>query len=570
MLTCLRIRDLAIIDSLDVELGPGLNVVTGETGAGKSIMVDALELVLGAKGKSELVRTGAAQAEVEALFDIGEDPELKARLSELGVELDESEVVIRRVLFANGRTRAFVNGRLASAQQLAALVRGLADISSQHEHHTLSNPTTHLGYLDAFAHLGAQREATGRSYAVVKRAHDALREFETRLGDRAQREDLLRYQIREIEEVSPRAGEEVELGEQRDRLKHADTLMRLSGDAAETLYERDGSVSEALAQVALSVLEAAQLDTSLIELAHQLEGARTQLEEAARELGRYTRSIHADPEALTGVEERLHALHRLKRKYGGTLEAVIEHLTKSRGELSALTDHEGTSETMRAEYERALQAAAKCARALSADRKRAAGKLAAAISKELASLGMGGARIEVDVSPLEGRSGEIEVDGARLSALGVDRAEFLIAPNKGEVARPLMRIASGGELSRAMLAIKRVLAGIGPAGMYVFDEVDSGVGGAVAEVIGRKIRDVAEHRQVLCITHLPQIAVFADHHYKVEKAVIGERTQSSVRKLSRKEQEEEIARMLGGLRITAKTRAAAAEMLKDARSASAA
>jgi DNA repair protein RecN (Recombination protein N) len=570
MLTCLRIRDLAIIDSLDVELGPGLNVVTGETGAGKSIMVDALELVLGAKGKSELVRTGAAQAEVEALFDIGQDPELKARLAELGVALDESEVVIRRVLFANGRTRAFVNGRLASAQQLGALVRGLADISSQHEHHTLSNPVTHLGYLDAFAHLGAQREATSRSYAVVKQAHEALREFETRLGDRAQREDLLRYQIREIEEVSPHAGEEVELSEQRDRLKHADTLMRLSGDAAETLYERDGSVSEALAQVALSVLEAAQLDTSLIELAHQLEGARTQLEEAARELGRYTRSIHADPEALTGVEERLHALHRLKRKYGGTLEAVVEHLSKSRGELSALTDHEGTSETMRADYDRALLAAAKCARALSADRKRAASRLAAAISKELASLGMGGARIEVDVSPLEGRNGEIEVDGARLSALGVDRAEFLIAPNKGEVARPLMRIASGGELSRAMLAIKRVLAGIGPAGMYVFDEVDSGVGGAVAEVIGRKIRDVAEHRQVLCITHLPQIAVFADHHYKVEKAVVGERTQSSVRKLSRKEQEEEIARMLGGLRITAKTRAAAAEMLKDARSASAA
>jgi len=569
MLTCLRIRDLAIIDSLDVELGPGLNVVTGETGAGKSIMVDALELVLGAKGKAELVRTGAAQAEVEALFDIEEDPELKARMAELGVEV-ESEVIIRRVLFANGRTRAFVNGRLASAQQLAALVRGLADISSQHEHHTLSNPNTHLGYLDAFAKLGAQREATSRGYAVVKQAHDALRAFEARLGDRAQREDLLRYQIREIEEVSPHAGEEVELGEQRDRLKHADTLMRLSGDAAETLYERDGSVSEALAQVAMHVLEAAQLDNSLIELARQLESARTQLEEAARELGRYTRSIHADPEALTGVEERLHSLHRLKRKYGGTLDAVVDHLAKSRHELSALTDHEGTSEAMQADYQRALEAAAKCARALSAERKRAAGKLAGAISKELVSLGMGGARIEVDISPLEGRNGEIEVDGARLSALGLDRAEFLIAPNKGEVARPLMRIASGGELSRAMLAIKRVLAGLGPAGMYVFDEVDSGVGGAVAEVIGRKIRDVAGYRQVLCITHLPQIAVFADHHYKVEKSVVGERTQSNVRKLTRKEQEEEIARMLGGLRITAKTRAAAAEMLKDARSATAA
>jgi DNA repair protein RecN (Recombination protein N) len=585
MLTCLRIRDLAIIDSLDVELGPGLNVVTGETGAGKSIMVDALELVLGGKGKPELVRTGAAQAEVEALFDIGQDAELRARLVELGVlgldkgegkgglpgVIDDSdcEVVIRRVLFANGRTRAYVNGRMASAQQLAALVRGLADISSQHEHHTLSNPNTHLGYLDAFAGLTAQGEATRRSFAVVKAAHEALRAFETRLGDRAQREDLLRYQIKEIEDVSPHAGEELELSEQRDRLKHADKLMRLSGDAAEVLYERDGSVSEALSQVALHVLEAAQLDSSLIELASQLESARTQLEEAARELGRYTRSVHADPEALTGVEERLHALHKLKRKYGGTLEAVVEHLARSREELSALTDHEGTSEAMRAEYERALSAAAKCARALSADRKRAASKLAGAISKELASLGMGGARIEVDISPLEGRPGELEIDGARLSALGLDRAEFLIAPNKGEVARPLMRIASGGELSRAMLAIKRVLAGIGPAGMYVFDEVDSGVGGGIAEVIGRKIRDVAEHRQVLCITHLPQIAVFADHHYKVEKTIVGERTQSSVRQLSHREQQEEIARMLGGLRITAKTRAAAAEMLKDARASAA-
>ena len=564
MLTCLRIRDLAIVDSLEVELGPGLNVVTGETGAGKSIIVGALELVLGGKGKSELVRTGAAQAEVEALFDVGDDEALRARLAQLGLE-GESELVIRRVLFANGRTRAYVNGRMAAAQQLAELVRGLADISSQHEHHTLSNPSTHLGYLDAFAGLGPQRAQAADSYAVVKQAHEALRAFEVKVGERAEREDLLRYQIREIEEVSPQADEEHGLVEQRDRLKHADTLMRLTGDAAETLYERDGSVSEALSQVALSVLEAAQLDASLIELAHQLEGARTQLEEAARELGRYTRSIHADPEALTGVEERLHALQKLKRKYGGTLEGVVAHLARSRCELEALTDHEGTSEALRARYDQALEAATKCARALSGERKRAAGKLAGAISRELASLGMGGARIEVAVSPLEGRTGEIEVDGARLSAAGLDRAEFLIAPNKGETARPLTRIASGGELSRAMLAIKRVLADIGPAGMYVFDEVDSGVGGGIAEVIGRKIKDVASHRQVLCITHLPQIAVFADHHYKVEKAVIDERTQSSVRKLSRKQQEEEIARMLGGLRITAKTRAAAVEMLRDAR-----
>jgi DNA repair protein RecN (Recombination protein N) len=566
MLTCLRIRDLAIIDSLDVELGPGLNVLTGETGAGKSILVDALELVLGGKGKPELVRTGAKQAEVEALFDVGDDPVLRQKLAALEVEC-EGELVIRRVLTPNGRARAFVNGRMATAQQLAELSRGLADISSQHEHHTLVNPGTHLGYLDAFAKLEVQRERVSAAYQVAKAAFDALRAFETRLGDRAQREDLLRYQVREIEEVSPRIGEEPELAERRDRLKHADTLQRLAGDAADALYDRDGSISETLAQVTASVLEASQLDPSLRELAAQLESARAQLEEAARELGRYTRGIHADPEALTELEERFHALAKLKRKYGGSLEAVVAHLAQAKAELEQLGDHEGTSENLREDYASALAKVTLSARELSKQRKLAAGKLAASISDELASLGMGGARIQVDVSPLGGGASELEVDGARLSAQGIDRAEFLIAPNRGEIARPLSKVASGGELSRAMLAIKRVLAGLGPAGMYVFDEVDSGVGGAVAEVIGRKIQDVAQHRQVLCITHLAQIAVFADAHFKVQKTVVGERTVSTVKRLSKREQEEEIARMLGGLKVTPKTRAAAAEMLREARAA---
>jgi DNA repair protein RecN (Recombination protein N) len=564
MLTCLRVRDLAIIDQLELELGPGLNVITGETGAGKSILVDALELVLGGKGKAEMVRTGAAQAEVEALFDVGQDPELRGRLHELGIE-GEDELVIRRVLFPNGRTRAFVNGRMATAQQLSELSRGLADISSQHEHHTLTNPSTHLGYLDAFARLQQEREQVSLAYQALKQAHEALKAFDARLNDRAQREDLLKYQVREIEEVNPVVGEEAELTERRDRLKHAGTLMRLAGDAAYALYERDGSVSEVLSSAAEHVREAAELDPALKELAQQLESARTQLEEAARELGRYTRSIHADPEALTELEERLHALQKLKRKYGGTLEAVLEHLASSKRELEALEDHEGTSERLRAEFDAAHARMRKLAHKLSQERKAAADKLAAAISKELTSLGMGGARILVDVAPLDGKAGELEIDGARVSPQGIDRAEFLIAPNRGEQARPLSKIASGGELSRAMLAIKRVLAGLGPAGMYVFDEVDSGVGGAVAEVIGRKIRDVAEHRQVLCITHLAQIAVFADTHFKVEKTQAGERTVSVIRKLNKREQEEEIARMLGGLKITAKTRAAAVEMLRDAR-----
>ncbi len=564
MLTCLRIRDLAIIEQLEIELGPGLNVLTGETGAGKSILVDALELLLGGKGKAELVRSGASQAEVEAMFDLDDDPDLRAKLASLELAC-EGELLIRRVLLPNGRTRAFVNGRLATAQQLSELSRGLADISSQHEHHTLTNPGTHLGYLDAFANLASQREQVASAFHALREAHQALQAFDQRLKDRAQREDLLRYQVREIEEVSPRMDEEVQLGERRDRLKHAGTLMQLSADAADALYERDGSVSEVLAQVSANVHEAARLDPSLRDLAQQLESTRAQLEDAARELSRYTRGVHADPEALTELEERLFALQKLKRKYGGSLESVLAHLAQSHAELAALDDHEATSERLRGEYQRKLGDARAVARELSKKRKLAAGKLASAISEELASLGMGGARILVDVSPLEGKLGELEVDGARLSAQGIDRAEFLIAPNRGEQARPLSKVASGGELSRAMLAIKRVLAGLGPAGMYVFDEVDSGVGGAVAEVIGRKIEEVSEHRQVLCITHLPQIAVFARSHFKVEKGDQGGRTVSTVKKLSKREQEEEIARMLGGLKITAKTRAAAAEMLREAR-----
>jgi DNA repair protein RecN (Recombination protein N) len=568
MLTCLRVRDLAIIDQLELSLGPGLNVVTGETGAGKSILVDALELLLGGRGRPELVRTGAAQAEVEALFEVGDDQSLRDKLSALELPL-EDDLVIRRVLLPNGRTRAFVNGRMASAQQLGELVRGLADISSQHEHHMLSNPLHHLLYLDAFAELTSEKERMSTLYRALREAHEALSAFEAQLRDRAQREDLLRFQIREIDEIAPRPGEESELSEQRDRLKHADTLQRVAGAAADTLYERDESLSEVLSQVGQQLAEVVALDASLGEIAAQLEAARVQLDDAARELSRYARALESDPERLAELEERLHALAKLRRKYGGSLDQVVAHAEQARGELNALGDGEGTRQRLADAQAELLKQCAGSARKLSQGRKKAAQKLASAIGRELSSLGMGDARIQVDVSTADGKSGELSIDGARLSSSGIDRVEFLIAPNRGELARPLSKVASGGELSRAMLAIKRVLAGVGPAGMYVFDEVDTGVGGAIAEVIGRKIHDVSLHHQVLCITHLPQIAVFADSHFKVEKTVSGERTVSVVQKLGKRQQEAEIARMLGGLKITEKTRAVALEMLKEARASAA-
>jgi DNA repair protein RecN (Recombination protein N) len=611
MLRRLKINNLAIIATVELELGEGLNVLTGETGAGKSILVTALELVLGGKGRADLVRTGAELGEVEAWFEVAGDAGARQRLQGLGVPCENgSELHVRRVIAPSGRTRAFVNGKRVTHQMLLDVVRGLADISSQHEHHTLTDPGTHLRYLDAFAGVGDLRLRVAGAYHALVRAEAAVRDFEMRLRDRSAREALLRAQVREIEEVAPEPGEDVELEQSCSRLRSMDTLLHLSAEAAELLYERDDSVVDGMAQAGRRMARAAELDPVLAPLSLQLEGLRNQLEDVAREIVRYAGSSRPDPAALQRAEERVHQLSRLKRRYGATLEAVLAGLEKCRAELEELDDHATTSETLAAARAHALAEAAAVARELSAERHAAADRLSAAISRELDSLGMGEARVRIELTPIGGappslhdgetssreaapRSGAAcrragpaherdddagdgdmpaapasaspVIDGARLSADGLERAEFLIAPNRGEEARSLHRIASGGELSRAMLAIKCVLADLGPAGMYAFDEVDAGVGGGMAEIIGRKIRSVAQHRQVLCITHLAQIAVFADQHFKVEKAIVGERTASRVRRLSEREQREEIARMLGGVTITAKTRAVAKELLLQAR-----
>jgi DNA repair protein RecN (Recombination protein N) len=577
MLTCLKIRDLAIIDELELELGAGLNVLTGETGSGKSILVSALELVLGGKGRPELVRSGARTAEVEALFDVNGDERVRQKLE--GLELQAGgELVVRRVLSSCGRTRAFINGKLATQQVLAEITRGLTDISSQHEHHTLSDPGTHLGYLDAFAGVVPLRQRMAKAYHALRQAEQTLRDFADRLRDREAREAVLTAQLKEIEEAAPELLEDTLLEQTCLRLRSAEKLSSLVAEAVERLYEGDGAVVDSLAQASRSVAEAAELDPPLAPLAAQLDVIQSQLEEVARELVRHVRSVRADPEALQRAEERSYLLSKLKRRYGGSLEAVLAHVEKSRSELEELTEHAATSEALEQARRRALEGAEAIARALSAERRRAADELGAAISRELESLGMGGARVHVELravreearprvgSPADPEAaGDQAQGGAHLSVDGLERAEFLIAPNRGEEARSLHKVASGGELSRAMLAIKCVLADLGPAGMYAFDEMDTGVGGGMAEIIGRKLESLARHRQVLCITHLPHIAVFADHHFKVEKCVRGERTLSSVRRLTEREQGEEIARMLGGLKITAKTRAAARELLREAK-----
>jgi len=575
MLSVLRVRQLAIIDELEVVFGSGLNVLTGETGAGKSILVDALQLVLGGRARPELVRTGAPQAEVEALFDLGDDPATLDRVRAAGVEVEGAELIVRRVVTAQGRSRAYVNGHLTTQTQLEALAAGLADISSQHEHHRLLEPSVHLDCLDAFGRLEGRRDALGEAFVALEAADRALTEARARVSGRGEREDLLRFQLKEIDEVNPQPGELASLAAERERLRHAEKLARAAGEAEEALYTRDGAMLDELSTLVNRLEEAGRVDAQLAPIAEALESARAQLEEAARDLGHYARDVRVDPQRLGEVDERMHRVQRLVRKYGGLSGAlpddaearVRDHRAAAAAELAALGSAEEQITALEAARATAFAAAAGIARAMSSARREVAGALGTAVSAELVSLGMGGASVWVRVTPIEGGRSDLQVDGARLTAGGLDRAEFLISPNRGEEARPLRKVASGGELSRTMLAIKRVLAGLGPAGLYVFDEVDTGVGGAVSEVIGRKLREVARHHQVLCITHLAPIAVYADRHFLVRKDVVGERTRSEIVGLAAPERLEEVARMLGGLTITKKTRQAAAELLHGARDA---
>ena len=563
MLTCLRVRSFAIIEALEVELDAGLNIVTGETGAGKSILVDALQLVLGARGRPEVVRTDAETAEVEALFDLSQDPETLAALRDQGIET-EGELLVRRVVSATGRTRAYINGRLATLAQLREVTKGLADISSQHEYHSLADARHHLTYLDAFAKHGPLLTEAEKAYEMLVDKAARLEEVVTEERGRIDREDLLRYQVNEIDTLREALEHEDELLVERERLRHAEKLGTAAGEAEAQLYADDDSICGALSRIAASVEDASELDRSLEPTATQVREALIQLEDAASELGRYARDLSYDPARLSVLEDQLDRLVRIKKKYGDTSREILAHRDQACAELESLERYEERLDRCQREYDDALEYAGGVAKGLREKRQSAAVELSRSISRELSSLGMGEAKVTVELASLEGGPRELQVAGARLSATGIDRAELLIAPNRGEEAKPLRKIASGGELSRAMLAIKRVLAGLGPASLYVFDEVDAGVGGAVAEVIGRKIHEVAKHSQVLCITHLPQISAYADAHYRVHKEVVGERTKSDIRLLSDKERLEEIARMLGGVTVTAQARAAAKALIKSA------
>ena len=559
MLQLLRIRNLAIIEEVEIELDPGLTVVTGETGAGKSILIAALKLVLGGAGGAHLVRTGADRAEVEALFDLSQDPAARRRLADEGIDLPDHELVVRRVLSARGRTRAYIGGRLATAASLRRLASGLVDISSQHQHHTLVDARSHVGYLDAFGRLDDLRGDVAGAHAALVQARQALRGAEQRLAAREEREDLLRRQLDEVAQLDPQPGELDALAATLERHRHADRLLRVTSTAERDLYSADRAVLTQLSGLLRPLVDLRGLDADLDALIDRIDATHVELEEAARDLAGWSARLDLDPGQHQAMEERYHALKRLRRKHGGSLEAVVAWRAAAEAELADLSDAELRVDEAERALRRAQAAARGAAQALSEARRHHAAALGAAITQELHGLGMPRARLEVAVrSPPDG-------DGLdRLTALGWDQVEFAFAPNPGEAPRPLADVASGGELSRALLALKGVLSGLGPVGLYVFDEVDTGVGGAVAEVIGQKLRGVAAHHQVLCITHQPQVTVYGDQHLHVRKQVAEGRTFSQVHRLDPTERLEEVARMLGGIEVGEAAHQAAQALLESA------
>lgn len=552
------------MDALELKLNPGFNALTGETGAGKSIVIGALSLVLGGRASAEHVRPGADEAEIEALFDVQGSERVLRALEASGISCD-GELSVRRVVQAGGRSRAYLNGRLCTAAELAAIAPELADVASQHESVALTDPSTHLGYLDRFAHLSGLRRELSFEVEQLERIVGELRAAREAERRRGEREAFIRFQLQSIEAIAPQPGEIEHLQAERSRLRHAGKLMDVTRRAATRLDQGDPAICDELARFVKEMSAASELDPTLNPCAEALERCWTELRETARELDRYAERTSADPSKLSDVEERLYKLEGLLRQHGPTIDDVLSAQGKLRDELDSLAN----METHIAELERRravlLEEASKRARDLSAKRKQAADKLATSIASELSDLAMGGARVVVDVAALGNDRAELCVDGARLSRDGIDRVEFLIAPNKGIDPKPLRRIASGGELSRALLALKRVLAECGPAGLYVFDEVDSGVGGSIADKIGRAIADVARHHQVLCITHLAPIAAFADAHYVVTKQSSSGIATSEVRRVDGKERTAEVARMLSGAKVTPASLKAAGELIANAR-----
>jgi len=569
MLRHLHIKNLALIDDLEVSFDEGFNVITGETGAGKSLLMQALGLVIGSRAAADLIRHEAQEASVEAVFAV-DDERITRLLEESGYPSDD-ELLVRRIVSQNGRGRVYLNGAVATVAILRQLGERLMHIYGQHEQQVLLEAEAALGLLDGFAgHTSQLREMDAR-YSALRQLWSRLQAL-TQGKEAAQaRRELLRFQADEITRAGLRPGEDEALRQEKLVLVNAEKLAQGVSTGEELLVGGEEAVTDRLGRLLTRLRELARIDADLEEIVTLVDSSVAQVEEAARSLHKYGTRVRLNPDRLEEVEARLTQLSRLKHKYGGSIEAALALYEAISQELQQLEGGEETISELRQELEKAAASAWACARELSQRRQNAARALEASMRKELAKLGMKGATFGVRFPDISGdESGEPAgtpfVHGNRhLHTTGCDQIEFYLSANVGEPPRPLVQVASGGELSRLMLALKALSAAAGEAPTLIFDEVDAGIGGAIAEVVGRRLKSLAKERQVLCITHLPQIAAFADHAYTVVKTTTRGRTTSSTKKLTPSEQLQEIARMLGGVEISTEARRHAREMLEGAR-----
>ncbi|NOK35092.1 DNA repair protein RecN [Corallococcus exercitus] len=552
MLLGLRISNVAVIEEVEVAFGAGLTVLTGETGAGKSILVDALGLLLGGRADADVIRAGCEDAAVEGVF--ARTPVLAARLEELGLPDLGEEVLVRRVLGRTGRGKVYVNGALVTLGVLGKLTRGAVDIAGQHEHVSLFDSGLHRVLLDKYGGLEEALAAYGREWANLREVDsrmDALGGDDAKVRERA---EFLRFQLDEITRLDPESGEDVKLDAERRRLGSAQKLKRHGAEAELLVSGEAPSAVEIVGRALGLVHEGVKLDATLAPVAQSLSTALSELEEAARRLNRYVEGLESDPGRLGEVEERLDALKRLCRKHGVTLDGVLKKRGELETELGTLENRREILEELNQERKRVEERARKAALALSRARKASAGAFSQQVREGLGGLAMGKAAFEVRVTA-----------GETLRPDGLDEVEFFFSANPGEPARPLAKVASGGEASRLLLALKRALADSDACGCYILDEADAGVSGAIADVVGRMIREVSSHRQVLCITHLPQVAAYADAHLLIKKSVKGERTVSQVLPLAAgAERTQELARMMSGVEVTREALGAAEALVRSA------
>lgn len=564
MLRELQIKKFAVIDQVALDLGAGLNVLTGETGAGKTIILNALGLLLGSRVSSEIIRYGEEEASVEALF--GPLPKmLREGLREAGYE-EEEELVIKRSISRSGKNRVHLNGSLCPLAFLSEVGGRLIHIYGQHEHQALLRSETHLGLLDAYGGLEEKAEEMKARHDSLKVAWERMRQATDLLERRRREEEGLRAQVEEISQARLRTGEEEELEAKKNVLVHAERLYQGCKEGEEILYEGEEALVARLGRFLTRLRELANIDQDLKPAVELLNSSLAHVEEATSVLRRYTDRIDFEPNALEQVESRLAELSRLKRKYRGSVAEILEKLNGLERELQALEHGEGEISILERSLEEARRSSWETAEALSIERRRLARRFKKEMEDEVRTIGMPGTNFEVHFLESETREDDppFLLGGRKLTEQGVDQVEFYFCPNPGEPLKPLAKIASGGEISRVMLAIKSLVLAKEDIPTLLFDEVDAGIGGSVAEVVGKRLKKVAATRQVICVTHLPQIAALADSHFVVRKGAQKGRTFTEVHKLDGKERVAEVARMLGGMKITEKTLRHAEEMVKRA------